>query len=143
MAKLHVKGKPRGDPSAILPYRWKKGQSGNPLGRSREKRVSDAIIKQLAIKNEENITRAEAIASNLLDRAETDSNEIEFVLNITEPGLLAPASGATAIAKVAIVDTFDDGTTVVAQVTNPVRGQVESGANGNQPAAGANGSGKA
>lgn len=76
------------------PYRWKVGQSGNPKGRCQKLKLSDAITQELALRHEEDdITRAEVLASNLLDRAETDSSELKTVLSITEPELLQENSG--------------------------------------------------
>lgn len=81
--------KPRGNPSKILPYRWKKGESGNPRGRSQKVRISDAVVDELSqvVDAKTGVTRAGLIASNLLTRAEHDSTELERVLKITEPEL--------------------------------------------------------
>jgi hypothetical protein len=79
------------DPSfkdPLAPFRWRKGNSGNPAGFSKKGRLSEAIAEELLEKNKSKQTRVGVIASNLLDRAETDSIELERVIRITEPGLL-------------------------------------------------------
>ena len=76
-------------PDPLVPYRFKPGQSGNPKGRSRKVRVSDAVTQELSIRDPKTgLTRAEIAAANLLSRAEVDSIELERVIEITEPGLL-------------------------------------------------------
>jgi len=97
--RLHLhKGKRRGisrlrelDPSIpdpLAPHRFKKGQTGNPGGRSKAQLVSVAVHEQLKDRDEATgLTRAGILASNLVSRAEIDSSELERVLRITEPQL--------------------------------------------------------
>lgn len=88
------KGKPRGNPSKIIPYQIKPGEVRNPGGRSKATRVSEAVAQELSrTKNGTDSTRAGILASNLLDRAEKDSVELERVIKISEPGLLQEQGG--------------------------------------------------
>jgi hypothetical protein len=104
-------------PDPIAPYRWQPGKSANPGGVSAKRKeremVSTATALGLGLVDERSQqTRAEILARNLLQRAETDSTELERVIHITEPGLLARAGDAPR-QNVVIVDTFDDGAHVV------------------------------
>jgi hypothetical protein len=45
-----VKAKPRGNPSKIIPFRWKPGESGNPKGRPRKEPLTDILRAVLAEK---------------------------------------------------------------------------------------------
>jgi hypothetical protein len=45
-----AKGKPRGNPSKITAFRWKRGQSGNPKGRPRKEPLTDILRQVLAEK---------------------------------------------------------------------------------------------
>jgi len=93
------KGKPRGisamrakDPSIpnpLEPFKFKPGVANNPGGRSKKTRLSEAVADELSRVHDPNtgVTRAGILASNLLDRAEKDSSELERVLRITEPQL--------------------------------------------------------
>jgi hypothetical protein len=102
------KQKPRGisklrqlDPSIpdpLAPHRIKKGQVLNPSGRSGKIRVSEAVIDELEqIDPRTGITEAAAIAKGLINRAKSDSTEIERVLRITEPELAGNFSSATGL----------------------------------------------
>lgn len=102
--ELKPKGKPRGiskkrleDPSIpdpLKPFHFKPGQTGNPGGRSKATRVSEALTDELSRVHATGVTRAGILASNLIDRAEKDSVELERVIKITEPGLLQEHAGA-------------------------------------------------
>lgn len=82
-------------PNPLAPYTWKKGECGNPNGRSKKVRVSEALVDELEqIDPTQNLTRASVLAKNLVDRAEKDSIELERVLRITEPELAGKISSA-------------------------------------------------
>src|SRR5215831_2229597 len=42
------KAKPRGNPAKVTPFRWKRGQSGNPKGRPRKESLTDILRAVLA-----------------------------------------------------------------------------------------------
>ena len=42
------KAKPRGNPTKIIPFQWKPGQSGNPKGRPRKEPLTDILRAVLA-----------------------------------------------------------------------------------------------
>ncbi len=93
------KGKPRGNPAAIIPYQLKPGQRLNPGGMSKVRKVSEAIAAGLGELHPDNpeTTRAAVVADQLLRRAEKDTKELEVVLRITEPQLAAQANIGVAI----------------------------------------------
>jgi len=87
---LRKKGKPRGKPSAIIPYQFKKGQpSPNPEGRrlQRPTLISEALklgLKENATNNEQ-LSKAESIANALLNNSERGDNQATaIVLERTE-----------------------------------------------------------
>lgn len=47
------KSKGRGDPTPLLPYMWKKGQSGNPAGRTKGKTMKEYARELLEAQTEE------------------------------------------------------------------------------------------
>jgi len=47
------KSKGRGDYTPLLPYMWKKGQSGNPAGRPKGKTMKEYAREMLACQSEE------------------------------------------------------------------------------------------
>ena len=47
---MRKKGKPRGNPEKIAPFRWKPGESGNPKGRPRKEPLTDILRAVLAEK---------------------------------------------------------------------------------------------
>ncbi len=93
------KGKPRGNPAALIPYYVKPGERRNPAGMSKARKVSEAIAAGLGESHPENpeATRAAVVADQLLRRAEKDTKELEVVLRITEPQLAAQANIGVAI----------------------------------------------
>lgn len=53
----------------LAPYRWQKGQSGNPGGRPRQKPISDAYKQALQFTDANGVTFAQLIAQAMLEKA--------------------------------------------------------------------------
>lgn len=54
---------------AIEPFRWQKGQSGNPGGRPKRKPISEAYEKFLQFKDDAGLTAAERVAQAVIMQA--------------------------------------------------------------------------
>lgn len=93
--KPRPKGKPRGNPQAIVAYKFK---PGHQLSRGRRVRISEEVKKELG-RIQEGMPQGEALARNLVERAKKDSTELERVIRITEPHLLREDGGMAAGAK--------------------------------------------
>ncbi len=67
------------------PYRWKKGQSGNPGGRRRN-RITEAIREQLTvvIDKESGMTVAEAIANAVIREALSGKRQLQAANEIMD-----------------------------------------------------------
>ncbi len=102
------KQKPRGisklrmlDPSIpdpLAPFRIKPGEVRNPGGRSAKLRVSEALVDELEQPDEKTgLTEAHAIARGLINRAKSDSTELERVLRITEPEFAGNLSSGSSL----------------------------------------------
>lgn len=69
----------------IEPYKWKPGQSGNPKGRPKRKRITDALAEFLDAVDPNGITAAQKIAVAMIMQAmKGDIQHAKEILNRTE-----------------------------------------------------------
>ena len=85
---VRPKGKPRGDPSAIVQYQFKKGDNSIQKQSHRSKRLVSIEVQNELNRIEANRSQAREVARGLVQRAKKDSSELRLVMDITEPGKL-------------------------------------------------------
>lgn len=74
------------NPQNVEPFQWRPGQSGNPSGRPKRKKVTDALIEALeALAQEGDKTAAEAVARAMVLKAVAgDVKAATFIADRTE-----------------------------------------------------------